>query len=522
MAIKTTDTQHYKNIADAIRSKTGSNDTYKPGEMAAAIRTISTGIVPTGTLEITSLDRQDVSAYRYATVSIDPSLVTRGNKYITENGENIDVASFATVTVNVPRLSVDGNLEITENGNFDVSSYATAEVNISAEALCEGSTEIRNNGTFTVAGLATVDVNVETSAGATGTITITENVTSKDVSGIKYVTVAVTPEAVTNGTLVIDNDVYNANNSNSFDVTEYKEVEFNVSASNLATGSKTIIVNGTHNVAGYATVNVNVPAVSSVSGTFSVTNNGIFDISGYAQVEINVPPENVTAGNLNITKNGVGYNVAQYKTVSVDIPISEFVNMGTLTVNENNTVYNVAAYDKVNVQIPSTAAPTGSIVLSQNGIYNVSNYANVQVDVTPEEVMGNGVYVATANTSGNNYLDVTNINGEKYRYISVNVPASDTASGTYTINNALYAESPDRTFNVGGFASVKLNLTAAAFVAGTRTITANAESIDVTEYQYVTVNVPSSGSEDAIGLYVDLNGYIYLSTEGNNASVVIN
>jgi hypothetical protein len=34
---------HLTNIADAIREKTGTSDTYKPGEMAAAISAITTG-----------------------------------------------------------------------------------------------------------------------------------------------------------------------------------------------------------------------------------------------------------------------------------------------------------------------------------------------------------------------------------------------------------------------------------------------------------------------------------------------
>ena len=46
--------QYLTDIADAIRTKTGSQDSYKPSEMADAISRISGGggIVPTGTIEI--------------------------------------------------------------------------------------------------------------------------------------------------------------------------------------------------------------------------------------------------------------------------------------------------------------------------------------------------------------------------------------------------------------------------------------------------------------------------------------
>ena len=43
MAIVYTDSQNFTDIADAIRSKNGSSDTYKPGEMATAIGNIVTG-----------------------------------------------------------------------------------------------------------------------------------------------------------------------------------------------------------------------------------------------------------------------------------------------------------------------------------------------------------------------------------------------------------------------------------------------------------------------------------------------
>ena len=53
-----------------------------------------------------------------------------GNIELTENGENINVAPYATATVNVPIPS--GNIEITENGeNIDIAQYATATVNVS-------------------------------------------------------------------------------------------------------------------------------------------------------------------------------------------------------------------------------------------------------------------------------------------------------------------------------------------------------------------------------------------------------
>ena len=53
-----------------------------------------------------------------------------GTLEITENGEDIDVSSYAKVTVNVPNPST-GTLTITENGeNIDVRQYAAVTVNV--------------------------------------------------------------------------------------------------------------------------------------------------------------------------------------------------------------------------------------------------------------------------------------------------------------------------------------------------------------------------------------------------------
>lgn len=102
---------YLSDIADAIREKKSSEDTYTPAEMADAIESIQTGITPTGTksVSITSNGTTTEDVTNYASVEIavnvpssSPTLVT---KNITENGtynassDNAD--GYSSVTVNV-------------------------------------------------------------------------------------------------------------------------------------------------------------------------------------------------------------------------------------------------------------------------------------------------------------------------------------------------------------------------------------------------------------------------------------
>lgn len=76
MALIRTDDKHYKAIANAIREKNGETTKYKPEEIADAILAMVAEIPP-------------------------EYIIPSGNKDIVENGTH-DVASYATVTVNVP------------------------------------------------------------------------------------------------------------------------------------------------------------------------------------------------------------------------------------------------------------------------------------------------------------------------------------------------------------------------------------------------------------------------------------
>ena len=73
-----------------------------------------------------------------------------GNKSITVNGENIDIAQYATATVAVPNPST-GKVEITGTAEVDVTAYATAQVvdaNLIAESIKKDVTILGVTGSY--------------------------------------------------------------------------------------------------------------------------------------------------------------------------------------------------------------------------------------------------------------------------------------------------------------------------------------------------------------------------------------
>ena len=84
-------------------------------------------------------------------LAVEFTLITpTGTKSITENGEDIDIAQYATVTVNVPNPST-GKVEITGTSEVNVTAYATAQVvdaNLIAENIKKDVTILGVTGTY--------------------------------------------------------------------------------------------------------------------------------------------------------------------------------------------------------------------------------------------------------------------------------------------------------------------------------------------------------------------------------------
>lgn len=151
-----------------------------------------------------------------------------------------------------------------------------------------------------------------------------------------------------------------------------------------------------------------------------VTENGTYTASeGKAYNPVKVNVPNPSTGTLDITSNDT-YDVTQYASVDVNVPNP---STGTLNISSNDT-YDVTNYASAVVNVPNPS--TGTLEISSNNTYDVTNYASVDVNV-PNPSTG------TLNVTENGDYDVTNYAGITVSVQSV-IPIG-VAESSYALND---------------------------------------------------------------------------------------
>ena len=108
------------------------------------------------------------------------------------------------------------------------------------------------------------------------------------------------------------------------------------------------------------------------TGTKTITENGTdIDVAQYAKADVAVPEP---TDNIELTQNGTGIDIADYATATVAVPEPT----GNIEITENGTNIDVAQYATASVAVP---VPSGSLDITEDGTYDVTQYAQVVVNV---------------------------------------------------------------------------------------------------------------------------------------------
>lgn len=95
MSLIITDNQHYSSIADAIRTKLGTNEAFLPAQMASAIMSISGGggITPSGTYSVSSNGTFDITSYASVDVNVPE------HPYAAKYTDNANFTTFTDTSI---------------------------------------------------------------------------------------------------------------------------------------------------------------------------------------------------------------------------------------------------------------------------------------------------------------------------------------------------------------------------------------------------------------------------------------
>ena len=143
--------------------------------------------------------------------------------------------------------------------------------------------------------------------------------------------------------------------------------------------------------------------------------------------------------------------------------------VGKKVITENGTNIDIAAYATADVQVPQGVFPTGTKDITMNGLSDVTNYENVNVQVSPnvgtKSIIENGTYNAssdsldgysqvTVNVSGgsplpsNITMQIVNVTADT-ETIEVTYDPTKTVGLVIVVPGALQLSAYEQTFIVG-------------------------------------------------------------------------